>query len=60
VPVGVPVDGATSEIVAVKVTGWPKMAGFDEELTAAAVFALFTVRLDDDELLAAKVDEPGV
>jgi hypothetical protein len=34
-----------AETLAVKVTDWPKMAGFDEEITAVAVFALFTTML---------------
>ena len=42
VPVGVPVAGATGEIVAVKVTDWPKTDGFTDEVTTIVVSALVT------------------
>jgi uncharacterized protein YqfA (UPF0365 family) len=53
VPVGVPVDGAVAETVTVKVTDWPAMTGFAEDTIAVTVLALFTVRLDAGEVLAA-------
>src|SRR5688572_26355009 len=40
VPVGVPIPGATTATVAVKVTGWPNADGVTDELTVVAVFAL--------------------
>ena len=41
-PVGVPVPGATTATVAVKVTGWPTTDGLTEEATAVVVAALLT------------------
>lgn len=41
-PVGVPVPGATTETVAVRVTDWPKTDGFNDEVKAVAVLALLT------------------
>src|ERR1051325_4250429 len=43
VPVGVPLPGALTITVAVKVTDWPKTAWFTEEVIAVLVLALFTV-----------------
>lgn len=37
VPVGVPDPGAAGEMVAVKVTDWPKTLGFAEEITEVVV-----------------------
>lgn len=42
VPVAVPAPGAVTEIVAVKVTAWPEIEGFTEEVTTDAVLALLT------------------
>ena len=41
-PVGVPVAGATAVTVAVKVTAWPRMEGFTDEVTAVEVLPLLT------------------
>ena len=42
VPVGVPVPGGTGETVAVKVTDWPKIEGFCDEITVVVLSALLT------------------
>ena len=42
VPVAVPVPGATGETVAVKVTDWPMIDGFCDEVTLVVVLALLT------------------
>ena len=55
VPVGVPAPGAVAEIVAVKVTDWPKTEGFADELTAVPVLAMFTVCVKSAEVLALKL-----
>lgn len=39
VPVGVPLPGATTEILAVSVTDWLRMDGFADELTVVVVVA---------------------
>ena len=39
VPPGVPLPGETALTLAVKVTGWPKLDGFGEEVTAVVVAA---------------------
>jgi len=42
VPVGVPDPGATTDIVAVKVTFWPGVDGLADEVTLVVVLALLT------------------
>src|SRR5260370_243972 len=42
VPVGTPAPGSTGATVAVKVTDWPELDGFTEEVPAALVLALLT------------------
>jgi len=43
VPLRVPAPGAVAVTIAVKVTDWPDVDGFTEELSVAVVLALFTV-----------------
>jgi hypothetical protein len=59
VPVGVPVPGETTAIVAVKVTLWPLTDGVTEDVTLVVVFALLTVWPPASEpLLATKLPSP--
>src|SRR5262249_62426108 len=51
VPVGVPAPGATTLTAAVKVTDWPVVEGFADELRMVAVEALFTVWARDREIV---------
>lgn len=56
VPLGIPpAEGVT---VAVKVTDWPNVEGFREELTAVVVAALFTVCVNAGDVLPAKFVSP--
>ena len=55
VPVGMPAGELT---VAVKVTGWPKVDGFAEEIAVTVVAPLFTVCDNADELLGLKFVSP--
>ena len=54
VPIGVPDPGAVAATVAVKVTDWPNAEGLAEEATAVVVFAVFTVCVSAEEVLALK------
>ena len=57
VPVGVPAPlGPVT--VAVKVTGWPKVAGFDDEVRVVAVVAWIVFVRGGVALLGAKVPSP--
>lgn len=59
VPVGVPLPGLATLIVAVNVTGWPKTDGLPVVATDVVVLALFTVCPPDSvPLLAAKLELP--
>ena len=51
VPLGVPEPGDVTLTVAVNVTGWPAVPGFDEEVTIVVVLALLTVWLKEPLLL---------
>lgn len=59
VPVGVPAPGATTVTVAVKVTGWLRIDGLDEELTAVLVEALLTVWTKSCDVLPLKLLSPS-
>jgi hypothetical protein len=54
----VAVDGELAVTVPVKVTGWPKTAGFADELMVVVVLAAFTVCVREDEVLALKLASP--
>jgi hypothetical protein len=56
VPVGVPVNCGVT--VAVKVTVWPKIDGFNELVTALELVALFTVCVIAAEVLLLKLLSP--
>ena len=58
VPIGVPDPGAVAATVAVKVTDWPNAEGLAEEATAVVVFAVFTVCVSAEEVLALKLPLP--
>ena len=59
VPVGVPVFGASTLTVAVKVTGCPYTDGFAEETTAVVVgLAAFTVCVSAEDVLVVKLASP--
>jgi hypothetical protein len=55
VPVGVPAPGETAATVAVKVTDWPKVEGFCDELIVVVVEAWLTTCDRADEVLAVKL-----
>jgi hypothetical protein len=57
-PVGVPIPGVETLMVAVKVTAWPDIDGLAEELTAVLVLALPTACVRAVEALAAKLPSP--
>lgn len=56
VPVGVTAEALVT--VAVKVTGWPAVAGFNEEVTVVLVGAMVTLCVSAAEVLAAKLASP--
>jgi hypothetical protein len=56
VPVAVPVNWGVT--VAVKVTVWPKIDGFNELVTALALVALFTVCVIAADALLLKLPSP--
>lgn len=58
VPLGVPAPGATAVTVAVKVTFWPKTAGFAEEIRVVAVLAAFTTSGTMLDVLEEKFASP--
>ena len=58
VPVSVPMPGAVTLIVAVKVTFWPEADGLAEDTTAVVLLAFVTVWVMAVELLAAKFVSP--
>lgn len=58
-PVGVPLPGATGETVAVKVTGWPTVLGFCEEVTAVVVLAGLTTCGAAPPKLPWKLESPA-
>src|SRR5438552_18726686 len=58
VPVALPDPGATTETVAVKVTGWPKREGLLFELTDVVVLAWLTVCVGKEPVLAVKLASP--
>src|SRR6266852_4868273 len=58
VPVGVPVPGVVTPMVAVKVTFWLVTDGLAEDTTAVLVLALLMVCVTVVELLAAKLVSP--
>ena len=58
-PVGVPAAGATALTVAVKVTAWPKSAGFSELVTVVLLLPLLTVWVIAAEVLLAKFVSPA-
>ena len=58
VPIGVSDPGAVAATVAVKVTDWPNAEGLAEEATAVVVFAVFTVCVSAEEVLALKLPLP--
>ena len=58
VPVGVPVPGATTLTVAVKVTDWPKTDGFTLEASAVVVVFWFTVCVRTAEVLPESFVSP--
>jgi hypothetical protein len=55
VPVGVPVAGATTLTVAVKVTGWPTNVGLGEETRAVELDAAPTVCVTVGEVLPERL-----
>src|SRR5205809_7668188 len=55
VPVGTPVAGATALTVELKVTVWPTVEGFGEEVRLVLEFAAFTVWVRTGDVLAANV-----
>src|SRR5205823_9606545 len=58
VPVGVPMPGKLTVIVAVSTTDSPKTDELSDEATAVVVFALFTVCVKMREVLATKLPSP--
>ena len=58
VPVGVPTPVAVVVTVAVKVTAFPTVEGFKEDVTAVVVVFLFTTWLTAAEVLVRKVASP--
>jgi len=59
-PAGTAVDGALAKTVAVKVTVWPLVEGFAEDVSVVSVDARSTVREDSAEVLDRKEGELGV
>lgn len=59
VPVGVPLPGDVTEIVAVKVTDWPITEGFTDDESETAVSALFTVCGKAELVLPLKLISPA-
>jgi hypothetical protein len=58
-PVGVPLPGAVTVTVALKVTLWPDTDGLTEPLTAVLVAALFTIWVRGVVVLLEKVVSPA-
>jgi hypothetical protein len=58
VGVGPPVDGGAGITVAVKVTGWPRLAGLSEEVSVVVVLACCTVTVMLLEVLGEKLELP--
>src|SRR5207249_12249843 len=58
VPVGTPVAGATALTVELKVTVWPTVEGFGEEVRLVLEFPAFTVCVRTADVLAANVAFP--
>jgi hypothetical protein len=58
VPLGVPVPGADTVTVAVKVTDCPNVDGLTDETTAVEVPALFTVWVNTGDVLPLKLALP--
>ena len=58
VPVGVPLPGAVTLMVAVKVTNCPENEGLGEEVTAVLVGASLTTCLKLGEVLVVKLVSP--
>ena len=58
VPVGVPLPGATTLTLAVRITGWPNTVELVEELNATLLAFLLTVWLRVPEVLVLKLVSP--
>ena len=58
VPVGVPLPGATTLTLAVKITGWPNTVELVEELSATLLAFLLTVWLRAAEVPVLKLASP--
>src|SRR5207245_2016749 len=58
VPVGTPVAGATALTVELRVTVWPTVEGFGEEVRLVLEFPAFTVCVRTADVLAANVAFP--
>jgi hypothetical protein len=58
VPLGVPMPGAATLTVAVKLTFWPDTEGLTEELTSVVVLALATVCIKLLAVLVLKLLSP--
>lgn len=58
VPVGVPLPGATTAMVAVNVTDCPKTDGFADEMTIVVVLGTLTVCVSVEEVLVLKFVSP--
>jgi hypothetical protein len=59
VPEGVPVLGAAALTVTVRVTVWPKMAGFADEVRTTEVFAALTMSDCDGDCAPLKLASPA-
>ena len=58
VPVGFPEPGATAETEAVKLTDWPKLDGFSDEMMVVLLLALLTVCVGNEPVLPVKFVSP--
>src|SRR5262249_42862678 len=57
-PVGLPLPGLVTAIVAMKVTDWPHTEGLADEVRVVVVSALLTVWLTADDVLLLKLLSP--